>query len=366
MTVVEYEQLKATDSVVERDLLELNDNLESYRQDPDLQSLIKGVASDRGIDLPDECFDSEGGFLEAAQAALDFRKGGLARHDIKPADLSPETLAALDGVIDRLQMREETFPTNVEFDVAVVLGAAGVVPRKRADYLTELREMDDVRVKNIVYAGCERPVDMKSNASGQTEVDRAGSAGRNQSGEPIKTEFDLMRNTAANVHGISDAEWQIFEGSDSRVPEGFRGRYTIAHARKGGLDVFVTSAPMIGDERFYPDGNRRPRANTDDSLQMIAEMLKNGGLEAQNEPDQYKALIITDAVFNRFQGADAKGALAPHGVEAETVGYSREHAGLPDWPGGNAYYIQEVLSTLRQTRNARDLLQRKVSASQQS
>lgn len=99
---------------------------------------------------------------------------------------------------------------------------------------------------------------------------------------------------------------------------------------------------------------------------MIAEMLKNGGLEAQNEPDQYKALIITDAVFNRFQGADAKGALAPHGVEAETVGYSREHAGLPDWPGGNAYYIQEVLSTLRQTRNARDLLQRKVSASQQS
>lgn len=90
---------------------------------------------------------------------------------------------------------------------------------------------------------------------------------------------------------------------------------------------------------------------------MLAEMNRD---VRPNEP--IHVVIVTDAIFTAFQGADAKAALAPYGISCETVGYNREDMGLPDWPGGNTLYKQEVLSALRQTRAARNKLKNALDA----
>ena len=85
--------------------------------------------------------------------------------------------------------------------------------------------------------------------------------------------------------------------------------------------------------------------------------IDRAGLAGYSSEDTLRAVVVTDAVFTPFQQIDAQKAFAPIGVEVETVGFTREHAGMSDdWPGGDAYYLQELLSTFRSTRFARDQL----------
>jgi hypothetical protein len=325
--------------------------------------LIEDLARDTHYELPEDAFTSEAAFLEVAQATLDFRKG-KTREEAEAITLSDETKDALDRVVDDLKMKQNTEPTQkekdfdiVRFDAALLPGAAGFVPAKRLDYLVELMDRDKVKTDIIFMIGCERPINMKPNDKGQNEIDRAGAAGYNQAGDIAQTEFDLMRNTAAVKFDIADEDWSTVEGTDVDIPEEYHRNWRIAYATtKDGKTICVISAPMLTEEdRIYPDGNPRQRANTPDGYAMAADLLHDyfGHLPEGESP---RALTVTDAIFNRFQGNDAKTVLAPEGIDSEAVGFTREHAGLPDWPGGETYYLQEILSSIKSTYKARNAL----------
>lgn len=343
-------------AIVEITAAELNREMNDLRNNPDIQHLIHDLAKDTHYDLSEGAFDSDEAFVEAAQATLDFRKG-KTREETEAIVLSDETKNALDQVIDDLDMKRDTEPLQPHFDVAFIPGAAGIVPTKRLDYLVELMDKGKVDTDVIMMIGCERPVNMKPNAKGQNEIDRAGAAGHNQAGDIAQTEFDLMRNTAAVKFDIADEGWNTVAGTDVDIPEEYHRDWRIAYTTtKDGKTVCVTSAPMLTEEdRVYPDGNPRKRANTPDGYAMAADLLRDYFDHLPNGGSP-RALTVTDAVFNRFQGNDARTTLAPEGIESETVGFTREHAGLPDWPGGETYYLQEILSSIKSTRKARDAL----------
>src|SRR4051812_44349427 len=89
-------------SVLERASAELDAKMEYYVHDPDMRELILATAEARGIELEGDIED-EASFMEAAQAALDFRNG-QGRSDIKATDLNERTLAALDKVVEKEKM----------------------------------------------------------------------------------------------------------------------------------------------------------------------------------------------------------------------------------------------------------------------
>lgn len=346
---------------VEHNVLEtsadtLEGAMEGYMHDPDIQELIKVVAEGRGIDVSEDDYTNEESFMQAAQRALDFRNGA-GRDAVKPADLGQEAENALRAVIDKLGMQKDTEPHNPDADMVFVLGAAGAIPGKRLDYAVELIEAGKLDTNVVTLIGSERPLMMQKNAAGLNELDRAGTAGYSKNGVAAVTEFDLLRNAAAAKFDISDDEWQVFNGRDPRVPAeyNYQTDWRIAYHEKDGMNIFVTSAPMLDEHRTQPNGQPRNRSNTIDGFIMASEMLR----DLDQEKDMH-VVMVTDAIYNKFQDADGKSALAPRGITSETVGYTREHAGLPEWPGGNALYIQEVLSTLRQTRAARDTLAKAV------
>ena len=71
--------------------------------------------------------------------------------------------------------------------------------------------MEDGKAETDIIAllGCERKLDMKPNAKGLTELDRAESAAHSKDGTPAETEFDLLRNTAAHKFDIPDEAWSL-------------------------------------------------------------------------------------------------------------------------------------------------------------
>lgn len=333
---------------------EYEQKMDSYFNDPDIREFISSLAVDRGIIIPDLSHDvTEDEFMDAAQLVLDSRKG-RGRESIVDSPYSDRSKEALETVKENLKMNHNSEPSRTDFDIAFVPGSAGKSPMNRLNYLLKLMEAGYVNTDTIAMLGCERPVDTKPNKAGTTELDRAGAAGYDMSGNPAITEFDLMRNTAAHAFDIADEDWQIFEGQVGSIPEQHRYqyKYKIAYAEKNGKQIFVLSTPMLDEQRLHPDGNYRNRANTKDNVRMSAEMLRDqiGSMEEMN------AFLVTDAIFAKFQEADLASVLAPYGVRLQTAGFSRKEADSADWPGGNNYYAQEILSTLRQTRDARNLL----------
>lgn len=329
--------------------------MEGYVHDPDLHELITALAEEREVTIPeiDGAALDEETFMTAAQTALDFRKG-KGRDAIKNTTLSPRTREALEVVEHNFGMTVDTEPTTPQADAVFVLGSSGKTPRKRLDYALELIEAGALQTDTLVLIGSERPVDIRQNAAGLNEIDRAESAGYDKSGNVAKTEFDIMRNSAAAALDIPDEAWEYVKGYEPQVPEHhhYQDNYTVAYTKAGNKNILVVSAPMLSEERIYPDGNRRPRSNTLDGYRMVARMMR----DTTNEEEPLHTVSITDAIFTRFQEADAQSTLAEFGITNETVGFTRKHAGLPEWPGGDALYAQEILSALRQTRAARDYL----------
>lgn len=357
-------------------LAELSGTLDNYRNSPSFHGLIRNAAIDRGLDIqdvidqvskdkaydPDNFFQNEDVFMDVAQEILDERKGGKSRHDLVAGEMSDTTKQSLDEVKELLGMNRNTVPVQPEAEMVFVLGGAGATPANRLKYTIDMIERGELKTNVIVMVGCERPLVLKRNPSGENELDRAGEAATNSKGELAETESDLMRNTAENVLGFSDDDTQVFEGFDPRVPaeQGFHRDWKITyadidHPQLGALNIFATSAPMLGDNRFHPDGKPRNRANTSDTMIMMAEMNRD-----VNPDKPIHTIVVTDAIFTAFQGPDAKGAMAPYGISSETVGYNREYAGLEDWSAGDTLYKQEVLSALRQTRAARNTLRAKL------
>lgn len=325
--------------------------MEVYTTSPLLHNLIERVAEARGIPTPDD-WSGEDEFLEVAQSVLDFRNG-KAREEISTAQLDKETETLLHELIDAFGMRCETEPSHADFDVAFVPGAAGKIPSNRLAYLRELELQGKLQTSNVVLIGSERPVNLSTDSNGLTELDRAGKAGYNYRGDSAKTEFDIMRNTASVAYGIEDDQWEVIEGVDVEVPhdKGYHDTYRVATARVDGQTITVISAPMLDENRTSPNGTARNRANTTDGYLMAAKLFN------VTPSDQLKALVVTDAVFTPFQHVDAEKVFAPFGVSVETAGFTRQHAGMTtDWPGGDSYYLQEILSTLRSTRDARNAL----------
>lgn len=335
-------------SVVEETAELYREKMERHIHNPDLHELITSVAADRGMEIPDLTdpeLDEET-FMAAAQLALDFRNG-QGREAVVDTGLSPRTLDALEAVKLEFNMTVDTTPTDPEADVIFILGGAGRTPHNRLAYFQKLEESGALRGKTVVMIGSERPVN-------EAERGRAEAAYDGASFEGATTEFELSRMTAGYDVGIAPEEWETIEGYDASIPEQyhFQHKYRVAVAEKDGVNFMVVSAPMMDEDRLYPDGNPRPRSNTRDGYHFVASMMRDYA-----EPGEaIKSVTVTDGIFTEFQGADAS-ALAVHGVKNETVGFTRKTAGLDEWPGGNNLYVQEVLSALRQTRVARDALE---------
>lgn len=322
---------------------EIAEQFEAYSTNPELLELIARLADVRGIDVPDPT-ESEESFWKAANRALNFRQG-KKREDVKGSDFPQEVKDLTENLIEQFDMRLDTEPKNPDFDAIMVLGAAGRTPIDRLNYALELQEQDKLRAPALVMVAGERPVDA-------AEVGRANAAGLELDSDSIKTEFDLMRDIAAAKYGI--AEWKYLEGDDPNVPHehDFHTTYRIAYANKDGQEIMVLSAPMIDEDRYDPEGNLRNRANTVDSLLFAARFMGAGRVDSER-----RFALVTNAVFVPSQDADGKKALTDYGVGVETVGMNREHTGLPEWNNGDpAYYMQEMLSAIRQTKFARDRL----------
>ena len=334
---------------------EYEEKMDHYFHDQDIREFISVLAEDRNLTIPDMFGDdlTEDEFMDAAQLVLDSRKG-KGRESIVDTPYSDRAQEALDIVKENLKMNHNSEPSHTDFDVAFVPGSAGKSPANRLNYLLKLMEAGYVNTDTIAMLGCERKVNMNLDKNGRTEIDRAGSAGYDKSGNPAKTEFDILRNSAAHALDIADEDWQMFEGQVGSIPEQHRYqyKYRIAYAEKDGKHIFVLSTPMLDEDRLHPDGNHRDRANTKDNVRMAAEMLRDHVKDGK----ELHAFLSTDAVFAKFQEADLASILATYGVKLQAAGFSRKEADSPDWPGGNNYYAQELLSTLRQTRAARDLL----------
>ncbi len=349
---VSIDHITPKESVQERVPREIAERFEAYRTDPDLLELVARLADERNVNVPDPT-ESETSFMAASQAAFDFRQG-KKREELEGGDLSQDVKDLAEKLVDKYDMRRNTEPKDPDVDAAIVLGAAGVTPRTRLEYLVDLMDQGKVNTSRIVMVAGERQMDMRQDKNGQTEVDRAGEVAYNFGGEPAATEFDLMRNTVAKQFNVADNEWEYYEGDDPNVPheQGFHTTWRFARAYKDGKEILVTSAPMIDEDRYSPaDGSPRNRANTIDSWLFAARILQMGKI------DGGKLLGVTNSVFVPFQHADAQKALTGYGINVETVGMNREYSGLPEWQGGDiGYYIQEILSAIRQTKFARDRL----------
>ena len=342
--------LKPKTSTHEEETQNITEQFDEFRQSEKLLELITRLAEERELDIPDPT-ESEESFMKALQVTFDLRKG-KPREELEGGDLSTEAKELVEELIDRYDLRHDTEPVNPNFDATLILGGAGITPLTRLEYALELEEKGKLKSPLLIMVGGERPVpEVEIERTKTGELARTGAL-FDLSEKNVTTEFDLMRETASMKLGIKDDEWEYFEGDEPTIPhdKGFLTTYRVARAFKDGQQVIVTSAPMLDEKRYSDHDPTKPRnrANTVDSLLMISEMM---GLE------NGRVCAVTNAVFTRFQGADVKKAMAPYNIETETVGMTREHSNLPEWQNGDiGYYIQELLSTIKSTKHARDRL----------
>src|SRR5690606_32457607 len=136
----------------------------------------------------------------------------------------------------------DTEPRVPQADAALILGGAGKSILDRATYARELVEAGKLQTSTIVLLGSSRPVN-------DTERQRAGTYA-----EGATTEYELAKNAAVEQFGVTFNDEEEFVGYDDKVSTGFEAGWRIAHAQtSGGMNIFVLSAPMLTEDRFYPD-----------------------------------------------------------------------------------------------------------------
>ena len=341
-------------STIEDTEQHLSETMDEYVSGLTTRRFIDEAARDRGVAIPDmiEALPDEQTFLSAAEDVLDSRKGKV-RAEIKGTPYGPAAKAALETVKQELEMTIDTLPQRQHYDAVIIPGGAGSAPRKRLEYIMKLIDEGHLTTNMIIMMGSDRPVNTEPDKkTGKNEIDRAGSGGYNKAGVPATTEAELTRNTIADVLGIADDEWVTEKGYRTSIPEQyhFQHSYDIDYAVTDTYHVFNLSSPMLDNQRHHANGKRRSISNTADTLMMVGAMFG----DTVREGETPHVLMSCDAIHKAYQGAEAAARLAAEGVECETIGFSRATAGMPEKTDGE--YSQEILSTFKRTRSARDYL----------
>lgn len=320
----------------------LEHEADEIRSNPTLHAFLESVAETRGIDLPDLTDPEldEDTYLKACHSVLEMRKG-KSRDEAEQVGYSEESLALLDELKAHYNMADDYMPLESDFDMGIALGGAADSAWRRLKPLKERIDAGEMNTDIVALFASDRPVN-------DAERERAKMSGFSKSGKPAMTEFDLSLNAASDQYDIDENEWEIIDGYDPSIPEQyhFQHKYKIAYAEKDGKHLFVLSAPMIGENRLYSDGNRRVRSNTADTFAMAARMLQGLG----HTP---RLVASTDSIF-QFQRPDGESQLAGLGVEYRQMGSSRATVDMPEWQPQQ--YAQELWSLINQTYKGRNYL----------
>lgn len=320
----------------EKPQLTTSERLVEFSSDPFIHDLVVDVQNARqGANQIDGVCDYREGDIEgmhqAIKAAFDLREAGGERWnrvELPQKELFDDRIHELAV---KIGLEGDTVPFRVDAQAALILGGAGKSPLERATYTRELIEDDKLRTNTVVLLGSSRPVD-------DAERQRAGEYAENSS-----TEYELMLRAASSVFKVRFEQDDELIGYDDSVPVGFESGWRIAHAETtDGKNIFVLSTPMVTDQ-FYPDGNRRPRANTADTYATFARVAQF------DDPDSH-VVAVTNAHFTPFQGADAVADLKKHGISAEVVGYDPSHFGNPSKTPEEL--LQETLSAVNSLMRA--------------
>ncbi len=288
----------------------IQNQLESLAADEDIHSLISDIAEARfGEPINYDLGDIKQ-MQKAMQTVFNFRPAGGERSE--QTELPQKELFAerIHSMAEKVGLAGDTVPENPQAQAAIVLGGAGKSPLDRTLYTEELLDKGLLQTDTIVLLGSSRPVN-------QAEIDRGGNYAVG-----ARDEYELMKNAAVEAFGVEFDDNDELQGYEDSVPAGFEAGWKIAHAQsQDGRNIFVLSAPVL-TEPFYPDGSRRPRANTADTYKDFAKV-------AQFEPGSH-VVAVTNAHFRPFQGADAVAELNNYGISAEVVGYDPSHFGNPE------------------------------------
>lgn len=250
---------------------------------------------------------------ELSNAFWDYRKGGerWEAQDVNLDAIAPQILRASAS----LDMVGSTQPKGQEYDVATVLGGAGITPIARIEYAKEMMDAHGTKPRVLVLLGSQRALDPKINEENKVAFYAPGA----------KTEFDLMCAGAEKVFGVSSTgEETMSFASSSMVPEDgepiarafgkdWKVRY---YETEDGMPILAISAPVI-------EGNGR--ANTADTYRFAANILG----DVISDPatgGSAKVLNITNSRFIPFQNFDAERLIGiPNGATVETIGFDGRH-----------------------------------------
>jgi hypothetical protein len=282
--------------------------LQQLSQNEDVFGLIHDIGLERGLDVDYELGDING-MQFAMSRAFDFR-AGKERSEQTELPNKDKYDSRIKQLAEMIGISGDSIPKNPNAQAAIVLGGAGKAPLDRARYTKELIDSGLLNTNTVVLLGSSRPVN-------EAEIERAGEYAKG-----AKTEYDLMLNAAMLTFDIEFNEAEELVGYDDKVPEGFEKNWRISHqTTEDGIEVFVIQAQM-GTDPFYLDGNRRERANTSDTYNLFARV-------ANFEKGSH-IVIVTNAHFGPFQGADAAKEFADYGLTADLACFEPAHFGNPE------------------------------------
>jgi len=248
------------------------------------------------------------GMQRAMSNVFSFRKQGGERNEYEEMPQVELFRGRIEALAHEYGFTNDTVPENPNATAGVVLGGRATGSYDRTRYTKELIDNGYLDTDTIVLLGSTRPADSIDRKAGEIFDDAVD-------------EYDIMKIAAKDVFGVEFDDTEDLQGFDGSVATGFEQGWRIAHAKTtDGKDVFVLSAPQLTDN-FHHNNRRRDRANTGDTLNMFAKV-------ARYEQGSH-AVVITNAHFKPFQGAEAVGNLDRYGVTAETVGFEPEHFDRP-------------------------------------
>jgi hypothetical protein len=301
-------------------------SVEQIAQDFEIRALVRDISAIRfGEPIDYELGDADA-MKSAMQKAFNFRKEGVERterEDLPQRELFDNRVLEL---AQKFGLSGDTSPSIPDADVAVVLGAAAKAVIERTMYTKELLDSGKLQTNTIAFLGSSRPVD-------QAERDRGGLYATS-----AKDEYDLLLRAPEQVFEVKFDASEEFQGYDDIVPTGFDAGWRISHAKtEDGKDIFVFSAPMLKEDRLRSNGNRRLRANTPDTYDML-------GRVAQLAVGS-RLVAVTNSIYKFFQDIDASIELSRYGIETEAVGFDPAHFGNP--PRDPEELLQETLSAVK-------------------
>lgn len=304
---------------------QLSQELDNLSRDADIKTLVADVAVARGLEIPEYNEGIPEEMADAMRLVFNLRKPGGERTEREELPQKEQLTERIMRMAEKVGISGDSEPKDPKADAAIVLGGAGKSLIDRTSYIKELMDKGKLHTNTVALLGSSRPVN-------DAERQRAGAYA-----DGATSEYDLAKNAAVNQFGVEFDEDEEFVGYEDAVSIGFEAGWRVSHAQtKNGINIFVISAPMLTEDRFYPDGNRRVRSNTADTYDMFARV-------AQLE-DGARVVAATNAHFVPFQGADAVAELGKHGIDAEVVGFDPAHFGNP--PKEPEELLQETLSAV--------------------